>query len=524
MLKSDKEELYPEAKKALLALAQANPRQVAVAYRLVQCYAKLGEKRKATQWLGRAIREGWQYRQYTLDDPLLLEMHSDPLFKGIVKGVPDEKFEFAPTIAFKSRYAYGRNGMLNKYKGQGNRFYLSTVLAVTRNYGNTEQEALDQLERTVRADGTNPEGSFYFTTTSDVRTRTRKVNYDSAITRLRKLGYGAEIINGALPINKPDVLGVSIGSPGFNWKQSGSRLKPGAIGDNLTSYGGRVLYQGQTKFSEFIANGAAGASGTVVEPYALQVKFPHPMIHVHYARGSTLGEAFYQSVSGPSQLLIVGDALCRPFGRVPEFGVSGVSLNQKVSGTIKLDPSPDPTSVRIAGYQLYLDGLLIHSQITGAAMPIDTTDMADGHHEFRIVAVAGNLLESSSSVVIPIQVDNLGHEVKLTSDTRNFLDTDVIEVKASSNVGDAIALLHNGRVIAQESGRDVTFQVDASLTGRGPIQFEAVAMSSVAVGADQEEVQPVASQPLNLLVEGLISKRRKYENPPKKKSPTVIRK
>ncbi|MDB2685992.1 TIGR03790 family protein [Mariniblastus sp.] len=522
-LEGDDEELYLEAEKALLALAKTNPRQVAVAYRLVECYAKLGDKRKATDWLGRAIQTGWQYRQYTLDDPLLSDMQSDPLFSGVVKRVPDEPFEFAPTIAFKNRYQYSLNGMPNNYKGQGNRFYLSTVLAVTRNYGNTEQEALDQIERTVRADGTNPEGSFYFTTTEDVRTRTRKINYDFAVTRLRKMGYGAEVVSGILPTDKPRVLGVTIGSPEFNWKQSGSRFVPGAIGDNLTSYGGRMLYQSQTKFTEFLANGAAGGSGTVVEPYALQAKFPHPMIHVHYARGCTLAEAFYQSVAGPWQLLIVGDALCRPFGQVPDFGVTGVSLNQKVSGTIKLDPSQDENSVRIAGYQLFLDGQLIHIQVTEAAMPIDTTDLADGHHEFRIVAIADNLLETSSSAVIPLQVNNSGHKVTLTANSRNYLDTDVIEMNATSNIGDSIALLHNGRVIAKESGRKVTFRFDAALLGRGPIQLEAVAMSSVAVGEEQEEVQPVASQPFNLLVEGRISKRRKYENPPRKKRPTVIR-
>lgn len=521
-LKSDQEKSYPEAERALLALAKANPRQLAVAYRLVECYAKLGDERKAAAWLGKAIRAGWQYRQYTLDDPLLSGIQSDPVFRGIVKQVPDEPFEFAPTIAFKNRYSYGPNGMLNSFKGQGNRFFLSTVLAVTRNYANTEQEALDQLERTVRADGTNPQGGFYFTTTSDVRTKTRKSNFDSAITRLRKMGYVAEVVSGALPENKPRVLGATIGAPWFNWKKSGSRFVAGAIGDNLTSYGGRVLHQGQTKLTEFLANGAAGASGTVVEPYALQVKFPHPMIHVHYARGSTLAEAFYQSVSGPSQLLIVGDALCRPFGRVPEFSVSGVSLNQEISGTITLDPSPDSTSVRIAGYQLFVDGRLVHTQVTSDEMPIDTTDMADGHHEFRIVAIAANMLESTASTVIPLQVNNSGQKVTLTSNANSYLVTDVIELEATSTMGDTIALLHNGRVIAQESGREVTFKVDAALAGRGPIQLEAIAISTAAVGADQTEVQPVASQPLNLLVQGLISKRKKYENPPKKKKPTVI--
>ena len=61
---------------------------------------------------------------------------------------------------------------------------------------------------------------------------------------------------------------------------------------------------GQTPLSEFLRFGAAGASGTVTEPYSPSpTKFPSPMIQVHYARGCTLAEAFYQSVSGPYQLL-----------------------------------------------------------------------------------------------------------------------------------------------------------------------------------------------------------------------------
>jgi len=335
------------------------------------------------------------------------------------------------------------------------------------------------------------------------------------------MGYGAEIISGKLPENKPRVLGATIGTPNFSWKPSGSRFVPGAIGDNLTSYGGRIPLQQQTKLTEFLANGAAGGSGTVTEPYALQAKFPHPMIHVHYARGCTLAEAFYQSVSGPSQLLIVGDALCRPFGRVPEFGVTGVSLNQKVSGSIKLDPTPDDTTIQIAGYQLFVDGQLIHTQADSTQMKIDTTGMSDGHHEFRIVAIAATILESSAGVVIPLQVDNSGHQVTLTANSSRFLSTDKITLKATSNVGDIIALVHNGRTIAQEVGRDVTFDIDALLVGRGPIQLNAVAMSSAAVGQEQKIVPSVASKPLLLSIEGPISQRKKYENPPKVKTPAV---
>ena len=111
----------------------------------------------------------------------------------------------------------------------------------------------------------------------------------------------------------------------------------------------------------------------------------------------------------------------------------------------------------------------------------------------------------------------------LAADSDRFLLTDSITLKATSNVGDAIALVHNGRTIAQEIGRDVTFEIDALLVGRGPIQLGAVAISSAAVGQEQvTAVSPVASNPLHLLIEGPISNRKKYENPPKSKKPTVF--
>ena len=80
---------------------------------------------------------------------------------------------------------------------------------------------------------------------------------------------------------------------------------------------------GQTPLSEFLRYGAAGSSGTVTEPFAIAEKFPSPMIQVHYARGCTLAEAFYQSVHGPYQLLIVGDPLCRPWADIPQVSVAG---------------------------------------------------------------------------------------------------------------------------------------------------------------------------------------------------------
>ena len=47
------------------------------------------------------------------------------------------------------------------------------------------------------------------------------------------------------------------------------------------------------------------------EPFAIQAKFPTAFIQAFYVEGCSLAEAFYQSVTGPYQLLIIGDPLCR---------------------------------------------------------------------------------------------------------------------------------------------------------------------------------------------------------------------
>ena len=81
--------------------------------------------------------------------------------------------------------------------------------------------------------------------------------------------------DGVLPANHADVAGAVIGSAGCDWASSHSTILPGALCDNFTSFGGVMSAgAGQTPFSEFLRYGAAGASGTVTEPYAIAAKFP----------------------------------------------------------------------------------------------------------------------------------------------------------------------------------------------------------------------------------------------------------
>ena len=116
---------------------------------------------------------------------------------------------------------------------------------------------------------------------------------------------------------------------------------PGAIGDHLTSYGGRFSKRGkleglarwatgknrpeQTNILAWLnltkaKAGVTGSYGTVVEPLNYKEKFPAPSVFLkHYVSGSPLVVAYWKSVAYPGQGLFVGDPLARPYGTEARF-------------------------------------------------------------------------------------------------------------------------------------------------------------------------------------------------------------
>ncbi|MEM6330451.1 MAG: hypothetical protein AAF790_09390, partial [Planctomycetota bacterium] len=189
---------------------------------------------------------------------------------------------------------------------------------------------------------------------------------------------------------------------------AGSSVLPGAICEHLTSFGGDLREKaGQMPLTEFLRQGAAGASGTVAEPGALQGKFPLPTVHLHYRRGCSLAEAFYQSVACPYQLLIVGDPLCQPWARPPSLSVDGVAPGATVSGVLELTPQVNRgLVVRRRPCEVFVDGRLAAAAVSGKPLRLNTAGLAEGYHELRIVASSADAIEARQSVVLPLEVDN----------------------------------------------------------------------------------------------------------------------
>lgn len=486
---------HNKAIEILKPLQAAHPNQVVVAWHMARAQAMLGQEREASESLTRAVRNGLQYRGLVLNEPAFKALLEKPLFKGLVNRIPDERFDFLASQSFSSRYCWARNGSINANRDQGMNYLLSTMLAYTWDTGISEQDALAALERSVAADGSRPKGTIYYTETADIRTTTRKPSFAAAMLKLKRLGLESEVSQATVPPGKRDIVGAMLGSAGINWPEYNCQITPGAIVENLTSYGAVFgPSPGHTQCTEFLKWGAAGSSGTVVEPYALQQKFPHPMIQVHYARGCSLAEAFYQSVEGPMQLLIVGDALCQPFARFPEV-IPG-PVPEEVRGTISIELSKAETSPEIAAIEIYLDGKLAGRRPGLNPVVFESEKVTDGYHELRLVAVAGGLIQPRQTLKFPLWVNNRGESVTLTA---NQLELDVagtFDFSAATSLAGPLQLWRGGEVLAENGAAAAKFSLPAGKLGRGEVEL-------VAATRD-ERGRPIFSRPLKVKVTGAV--------------------
>ena len=406
--------------------------------------------------------------------PAWLDAASNDYFRPLdADGVPRN------TLGFRSWYGWSPNGDLMEMGG--NRYLLAAMLGVTAGRGNTVPEIVRALTTAAAADGTRPPGTIYFMTNNDIRTETRSKEFPAVVRALQGLGVAAQVANGSLPTGKPDVAGLMAGVADFDWPASRSGIVPGAICENLTSFGGVFTPSaGQTPLSAFLRAGAAGSSGTVIEPFSIPMKFPRAGIHVHYARGASLVEAFYQSVQAPYQLLVVGDPLCQPWARIPVVEVVNAADSKplapgaEVAGALEIEPRATlPDGGSVDRFELFVDGVRVTGCGRDERLSLDTATLADGHHELRVVAISADGIETQGRRIVPVTFANHGRSLALTVEPRQVPRSGTIRV-AVSGVGIESALVFSmGRVLGRTSGAEAVIEVPAELLGSGSVVIRA---------------------------------------------------
>jgi uncharacterized protein (TIGR03790 family) len=177
------------------------------------------------------------------------------------------------------------------------------------------------VDRGVAADDTFPTGDGWLVRTTDAARSVRWPAFLQTIEEWKhpeglalsyvdnEKGTGSDVIE-----NQSGVLFYFTGLSSVSGIDSNAYL-PGAVADHVTSYGGQIPTSGQMSAAAWLAAGATGSFGTVVEPCNYTTKFPDTRVLLRrYFRGGSLLEAYWKSVAWPGEGIFIGEPLAKPWG------------------------------------------------------------------------------------------------------------------------------------------------------------------------------------------------------------------
>jgi hypothetical protein len=210
------------------------------------------------------------------------------------------------------------------------------------------------------SDGTFPTQTVFLAKSSDIFRNVRFTQFDNSIFDARLRGnYSMVRSNSDFNWNFGPNLGVEQGLVYSSLDPN--TFFPGAMADNLTSYGGLILEDngGQLKLLAYLAAGAAGSYGTITEPCNYPQKFPSPLNYFYQSRGFTLAESYYQSLANPYHGLLVGEPLAAPFARPPSGSWNSLPDSPLLSGTtnLSLQFAASDANHPVQQVDLFLDGV-----------------------------------------------------------------------------------------------------------------------------------------------------------------------
>jgi uncharacterized protein (TIGR03790 family) len=218
-------------------------------------------------------------------------------------------------------------------------------------------QAETTLQRGAASDSSFPPETVYLEKTSDTARNVRFILFDNAIQECRARGDNDVTRTNSDYTAFTDALGLNTGLTDLSLPTNA--FVPGAVADNLTSYGGYLFeYSGQTPLLAFLEAGACASYGTVVEPCNYTYKFPDPMVYFYQNRGFCLAEAYYQSLANPYEGLIVGEPLSAPFARLGLAAWNSPAKGSVLGGvvTFNLSFSATETNLPLAQVDLFVDG------------------------------------------------------------------------------------------------------------------------------------------------------------------------
>ena len=477
---------YAEAASAFEKLANEHPTLPVLAIQTADAYAQAGDKTKAIAWLRRAMVGGfdpqlphqfnWWSANYLKESESLKPLLADPTIAKILPLLNQSPTIYQPPIGFGASLGFESTGSYFPIASGGVPYLMSCMLAVVHKNGSTVPQALEVLERASKCDHTYPKADFFFSGNKDVRSTTRMPNVPDAMVYLQNKGFKTEIFRSDLPKVKADIAGMLVGRAKLKFEDAPWKFVPGAIADNLTSYGAVFESTSQTKLTALLHAGAAMSSGTVAEPYAIQQKFPLPIMYAFYADGASAIEAFYLSVSSPYQLLIVGDPAASPYAKPPSDLVDISILDNGQVGIQRRNLGLKVPDSPIRNIELFIADQFVQTLKPAPNIRINLPEEASGVWDVRVSLVGFDSTEPRSTFTesiigtgpLPTPVVSI---IQPKDDK-----TKKVEVELSCAGAKSIDLMHFGEIVGSIAGEKGKLSIDTSLLGDGPIRLRPVAL------------------------------------------------
>lgn len=352
------------------------------------------------------------------------------------------------------------------------------MLGYTGARGLSAETIVDDLRRAAAADGTQPRDPVYFHISDDVRSQARRWQLDAAAAELKQIGLPSEISSNRPPAGLA-LSGLMLGTA-FTADPWG-RLQPGALADNLTSFGAYFHTHEQTRISYWLSQGAAASAGTVTEPLAIWTKFPNARLFAHYANGCTALESYMQSVRSPIQLLLVGDPLCKPWSRaIPLTLISMDDAKKPLHDTASFLASTLMARPGMS-YLFLLNGRALPAGGSNPGLRIDTQILNDGYHELTAVVYSPGPIRKQGYAQLGFTVDNHGQYARLsvaagtnaTLDVSHPFNVTVSAAAGATNL--VISVNERGLWQGAVSTQEQTVALSAAQIGPGPALLQATA-------------------------------------------------
>lgn len=240
------------------------------------------------------------------------------------------------------------------------------------------------------------DGEFLFMNGADGARGVLDREYDAVMLALRDRGF-TDVARVPFDRNLTGrtLASFFVGTAQLGDTIEGNDFRPGAIVDNLTSFGAVPQnfeapdQERQTSIARWVARGVAGVHGTTDEP--LNNCFPSRQLLVDYVHGYTLAEAYLKNMPFVYwRNLVLGDPMLAPYATRPEIEFVGLD-GDTVEGAVELGvTATDSLGRMITNVSLYVDGELAERSDQGFIARCQTWT-STGTVELLAVAQVGEI-------------------------------------------------------------------------------------------------------------------------------------